>query len=53
MYAYFGPNGNAGTTFALQLGPGLPLYCNNGAVVATDNVSLSGTAGDAYVVNSQ
>ena len=53
MYAYFGPNGSATKAASLQVSAGQTLYCSFTQGVAADNVSLTGTTGDAFVVNSQ
>lgn len=53
MYAYFGANGSATTAASLQVIPGQSIGCASGVIVATDNVSLTGTTADAFVVNAQ
>lgn len=49
MYVYFGPIANATTGASVVLDTGKSVSCNNGPIVATDQVSISGTSGDAFL----
>lgn len=49
MYVYFGPIANATTGASVVLDIGKSVSCNNGPIVATDQVSISGTSGDAFL----
>jgi len=49
MQVYFGPIANATTGASVVLDPGKSVSCNNGPVVATDQVSIAGTSGDAFL----
>ena len=53
MYAFFGAIGGATTAKSIQIQAGQTLSCNTGLIVLTDAFNITGTAGDAYVVNSQ
>lgn len=54
LYIFFGANASATEASSLTIGPGGSIPCNlPGGVVLTDNVSVAGMAGDAYVVNNQ
>lgn len=53
MYLYNGPNASATLTNTFQIQPGQPFSCNAPGVVITDNISLTGTSGDAFVVSAQ
>lgn len=49
MYVFFGPIASATTGKSVVLDTGKSVSCNNGPVVATDQVSISGTSGDAFL----
>lgn len=49
MYVFFGPIASATTAKSVVLDAGKSVSCNNGPVVATDQVSISGTSGDAFL----
>lgn len=49
MYVFFGPISNATLTNSFQLVAGQPIYCSNYPIVLTSQVSITGTATDAYV----
>lgn len=49
MYVYFGPIANATTGASVVLDTGKSVSCNNGPIVAIDQVSISGTSGDAFL----
>jgi hypothetical protein len=56
MYVYFGPVANATTGAALALSAGQPAFCAvglGGVGVLTDQISITGTSGDAYFANFQ
>lgn len=48
MYVFFGPIASATTGKSVVLDAGKSVSCNNGPVVAIDQVSISGTSGDAF-----
>lgn len=48
MYAYWGPPERATVTNSVQIAAGSIAYCNNGAIVFSDPVSITGTSGDTY-----
>ena len=53
-YVYFGAIASATTSNAYQLSPGQPISCATySGGVLQDAVSITGTAGDGYVVTSQ
>jgi hypothetical protein len=54
MYVYFGPVASALTSTALSLAVGATLTCSTGSGgVLTDQVSITGTAGDAFYAGFQ
>lgn len=54
MFVFFGAIGSATTGTSLQVAPGQTVSCSNaGGLVLTDAVNVTGTSGDAYVVDSQ
>ena len=48
MYVFFGPLANATLTNSIQVPATFSLYCNLGPVVLGDQVSITGTATQAY-----
>lgn len=53
MYVFFGANASATEATSFQLNPGQSALCSNGLIVATDNISLTGTSGDAFIIYNQ
>lgn len=53
MWVYFGANGSATTANSLIIQPGQTISCNSGSIVLTDNVSITGTTADTWVMNAQ
>lgn len=48
MYVFFGPIADATKAKSIQLQAGQAVNCNVGNVVLKDQVSVTGTSGDAY-----
>ena len=53
MYVFFGPIANATLTNSIQLAANQAAYCNVGNVILKDQVSITGTAGDAFFAAQQ
>lgn len=58
MYAYFGTLANATTAASLQVQAGQTITCEltttaGGKTAITEDFNITGTSGDAFVVNSQ
>jgi predicted S18 family serine protease len=54
MYVSFGPIANATTANSAQVAPGNSIYCaGQFGVVLRDQVSITGTSGDAFYANGQ
>lgn len=54
MYVFFGPIANATLTNSAQVAPGNSIYCaGQFGVVLRDQVSITGTSGDAFYANGQ
>lgn len=48
MYIYFGAIANATTAKSVKLAVGQSVNCNTGVVVLKDQVSITGTSGEAF-----
>lgn len=48
MWVFFGPIANATKGTSVVLAAGQPAYCNSGLVILKDQVSITGTSGDAF-----
>lgn len=53
MYVFFGPIANATLTNSVILLPTLPLNCQIFGVILSDQVSITGTSGDAFFAAQQ
>jgi hypothetical protein len=53
MYVFFGPIANATLTNSIQLAANQPVYCASFGNVLTDQVSITGTSGDAFFAAQQ
>ena len=53
MYVYFGPIANATTAKSVKLAVGQSVNCNSGNVVLKDQVSITGTSGEAFYASQQ
>lgn len=53
MSVYFGPIANADAAHSSQLVAGQSLNCNVGGVVLSDQISITGTSGDAFYATQQ
>lgn len=53
MYVFFGPIASATTAKSIALAIGQACYCNNGGTVLQDQVSITGTSGDAFYAAQQ
>jgi hypothetical protein len=53
MYVFFGPIANATLTNSIQLAANQSISCNIGGVVLQDQVSITGTSGDAFYAAQQ
>jgi len=54
MWVYFGAIGSATEATAIQLAAGQPVSCAVGGIgVATDQISITGTAGDTFFASTQ
>lgn len=53
MYVFFGPIANATTANSVKLSQGQPVNCNVGGITLQDQVSITGTSGDAYYAAQQ
>ena len=54
MYVYFGAIASATTSNSYQIAPAQTISCSvNSGIVLGDQVSITGTAGDAYTVTNQ
>lgn len=53
MSVFFGPIANATIAASVQLAAGNSLSCNSGPVVLSDQISITGTAGDAFYAAQQ
>lgn len=54
MFLYLGPIVNATTTNSAQLlASGGSANCNVGPIVSSDQISITGTSGDAFYANQQ
>jgi hypothetical protein len=53
MYVYFGTISDATLTNSIKLTAGSALYCANSGIVATDAVSITGTATQAFYASQQ
>lgn len=53
MYVYFGSIANAITPSSVTLAAGASIQCNAGDVVLKDQVSITGTSGDAFFAAQQ
>lgn len=53
MYVYFGPIASATTATSVQLAAAQSLNCNVGPVVLSDQISITGTSGDAFYAVQQ
>ena len=53
IYVFFGVLASATTGKSAVLTPGATAYCNVGPVVLIDQVSVSGTSGDAFYASQQ
>lgn len=53
MYIFFGPIANATLTNSVILLPTLPLNCQIFGVILSDQVSITGTSGDAFFAAQQ
>ena len=48
MYVFFGPLASASTAASVKLAAGQAVSCNNGPVTLIDEVSITGTATEAF-----
>lgn len=48
MYVFFGPIASATLGKSVNLAPGQPVSCNSAPVTLNDQVSITGTSGDAF-----
>lgn len=53
MYVFFGPIGSATLAKSIKLATTQALNCNVGGVILTDQISITGTAGDVFYANLQ
>lgn len=53
MWVFFGPIASATKAASIQIDNKIPTYCQFGGVVLVDQVSITGTAGDAFFAASQ
>lgn len=53
MFVFFGPIANATTSNSVQLSAGNNVKCNSGVIVLKDQVSITGTSGDAFFAAQQ
>lgn len=53
MFLYLGLLANATLTNSAQIPPGGSANCNTGPIVAPDQISIAGTANDAFYANQQ
>lgn len=53
MYVFFGPIASATKATSIVLDAGKSVTCNSGPVVAIDQVSITGTATDAFYAAQQ
>jgi len=53
MYVFFGPIANATLTNSIQLAAGVAVLCQLNGATLQDQVSITGTSGDAFVANQQ
>lgn len=53
MRVYFGPVASATSSNSVTLSPSSTVNCTAGGIVLTDQVSITGTTGDAFLANFQ
>jgi len=53
MYVFFGPIASATTAKSVQLSAGQSVYCSVNGMVLKDQVSITGTIGDAFYAGLQ
>lgn len=53
MYVYFGAIANATTAKSVKLAAGQSVNCNLGGIVLQDQVSITGTSGEAFYASQQ
>lgn len=53
MYVFFGPLADATAAKSVKLAAGQAVSCNNGPVTLTDEVSITGTATEAFFAAHQ
>lgn len=53
MYVYFGPIASATTATSVKLAAGQALTCSVNGIILTDQVSITGTSGDAFYAARQ
>lgn len=53
MYVYFGAIANATTTNSVKLAAGQSVQCNVNGITLQDQVSITGTSGDAFYAAQQ
>lgn len=53
MYVFFGPLADASTAASVKLAAGQAVSCNNGPVTLIDEVSITGTATEAFFAAHQ
>lgn len=53
MYVFFGPIASATTSNSVQLQAGQVVYCSINGVILRDQVSITGTSGDAFYAARQ
>lgn len=53
MFVFFGAIGSATTSNSIQINGGQIVNCQVGGIILQDAVSITGTAGDPFVVNIQ
>ena len=53
MYVFFGPLASASTAASVKLAAGQAVSCNNGPVTLIDEVSITGTATEAFFAAHQ
>jgi len=53
MYVYFGPIASATTGASVKLAAGQSVSCNNGGITLKDQVSITGTSGEAFYAAQQ
>jgi hypothetical protein len=53
MYVFFGPIASATEGLSVELAAGQSVNCQFGGLVLQDQVSITGTSGDAFYANQQ